>query len=216
MTALTQAELLFGLAAEDTPTVAVSEGTRAVLRGRRFFHCNNGPFCSVGVAGTEFDLTAEQLEQASPTMPCPGCGKILGAIEIVPIPPQVCWLCREPIAGTGKHAVSINPVSGVMALAHEHCATEAGGDKVTAMATARATHRFPDCRNCGRPYQEGHTHQLGSAWESFCDIEGERFYETRYRPAEPFRERGWPHRLIIDSPYYAENIYADESAEAAA
>lgn len=216
---LTQAELLFGLAAEDPPTAVASEGARAVLRGRRFFHCNNGPFCSTGVEGTEFPLTAEQMEQDAPTMPCPECGKILGAIEIVPIPPQVCWLCREPI--TGKGAVSINPVSGRMALGCEPCVTKAGARPGEALISAMATHtresHLPDCRICGEPYGD-HYRPLTSIWDAYGygpqnDDPDAHFWQ----PATPFRLRGWPHRMAAGYDHEKQEIiYADESAQEAA
>jgi hypothetical protein len=194
----TLAELLFGLAAEDILPAAVRAG------GPRFFQCFRGPWCDVGVGQQTFPLAAEQLAAERPTMPCPGCGKPMVLVELVPEDPRPCAFCFEPIRPTEKKALDV----GAMRWYHEPCIVVAKGQHVSDMATFKSVRHMPDCRHCGQPYQEGHTHILGSVWTSYCD-DG-----AWYRPAHPFQSRSWPHDMIVDSPFYADE--AKESHEQAA
>lgn len=126
-----------------------------------------------------------------------------------PVPEGACPLCREPM--TTLESLAFVPHDGAMVQVHSACATERNGRKVNPMATYQSVANLPDCRMCGRPYEE-HDRPVTTIWAAMCVTsdgrEIARLENGRtqyYRPAEPFVSRNWPHLTIGDSPVYAMN-----------
>lgn len=115
---------------------------------------------------------------------------------------ETCALCDQPIQygalmdeGLSKIYV-VGFLDGAFRHCHQACYMTATRKQVTDMATAKIVN-LPDCRTCRLPYME-HDRPITTIWAATCE-DG-----SYWRPAEPFRSRDWPHRMITDSPRYTE------------
>lgn len=147
-----------------------------------------------------FPAWCAEYSVVTDTRPCPHCRKRIGAAET-----QVSVSVIPDRADPRRYDLR---------WAHELCAVEKAGLKVTSMATAMATRDMPDCALCGESY-EAHGRYITTIWDSWCAVDLPNGDLQWYRPAAPFRSGNWPYRLIVDSPRYSPNgVYAETEDEA--
>lgn len=163
----------------------------AELTSAQFVCCQN----STAVSDVE---RAMMRLGRSPRRHCPDCAR---AMAIATTPPRVerCVGCDQVLKSTLIHVVGVNSATGQWGWYHTECRLKIARQKISSMATFLTSRHLPDCATCGREYEQ-HDRPLTTLWDAECDTDDGSL--QHWRPAQPFRSRDYPYRLITDSPRY--------------